>query len=728
VQNNEATAFTHIRGKGRVLLIEDHEKTGQFETLVQRLRAMNIEVDVQANNSLFTNLAELQAYDTVVLANVPRVSGATGDAIHSFSDEQVRMLVRNTEQLGCGLVMLGGESSFGVGGWANTEVEKALPVDCQIKNAKIQAVGALAIIFHACELPEGNGLQKVIARKAIEVLGPMDYAGAIGFGMASDGWLWGQGQGGLVRVGPNKPRMMAAIDRMTPGDMPDFDPAMRLGLSGFNKVKASAKHMIIISDGDPAPPSPALKAAYKKAGVTVSTVGIGTHDAPNRRLLESVAMETGGKFYDVRDARALPAIFVREARKAARPLIKNLDGVSPLVQSRHEMLQGVEGPLPPINGFVMTNLKDSPLVEVVMRSPDPDDAVNATVLASWTYGLGRSVAFTTDAGHNWAGAWQGWEHYDKFFSQMIRWSMRPLGDTGKFSVALDQRDGRVRATVTALDNNDEFLNFLKISGAALDPKLNPLDVKVEQVGPGRYVTEFPASAAGSYFLTLNPGPGYAPLLAGVNVPYSPEYRDRETNEALLLSLVRLRPKDGGEGKVIEGRLAAGADFSDLLKTDTFRHDLAKAVSSQNVWPWVLVFGAVLFLADVFVRRVQVSFEWLAPVWGAIRRRFRGGEEPVADDSRLERLRSRKSAIADQLEERRAATRFEPTAEEMRGPAAPLPLADTDSRSTSRPAMPSAGGSGFSPAGAEAESYTSRLLKAKQQARRETPNKSDEETP
>jgi hypothetical protein len=43
-------------------------------------------------------------------------------------------------------------------------------------------------------------------------------------------------------------------------------------------------------------------------------------------------------------------------------------------------------------------------------------------------------------------------------------------------------------------------------------------------------------------------------------------------------------------------------------------------------------------------------------------------------------------------------------------------------------MPSAGGSGFSPAGAEAESYTSRLLKAKQQARRETPNKSDEETP
>jgi uncharacterized membrane protein/Mg-chelatase subunit ChlD len=732
VQNNEATAFTHIRGKGRVLLIEDFEKPGQFDGLVQRLRAMNIEVDVQANNDLFSNLAELQAYDTVVLANVPRVSGVSGDSIHSFSDEQIKMLVRNTEQLGCGLVMLGGESSFGVGGWANTEVEKALPVDCQIKNSKIQAVGALAIIFHACELPEGNGLQKVIARKSLEVLGPMDYAGAIGFGgfggNAGDNWLWGQGQGGLIRVGPNKPRMLAAIDRMVPGDMPDFDPAMRLGLSGFNKVKASAKHMIIISDGDPAPPSPSLKAAYKKAGVTVSTVGIGTHDAPNRRLLESVAVETGGKFYDVRDPRALPAIFIREARKAARPLIKNLDSVSPFVQTRHEMLQGVEGPLPPINGFVMTNLKDSPLVELVMRSPDPDDPVNSTVLASWTYGLGRTVAFTTDAGHKWAGAWQNWEHYDKFFSQMVRWSMRPLGDTGKFTVALDQREGRVRATVTALDNNNEFLNFLNISGAALDPKLNPIDVRIEQVGPGRYVTEFPASSAGSYFLTLNPGTGFAPLLAGVNVPYSPEYRDRETNEALLMSLVRLRPKDGGEGKIIEGRLATGADFADLLRTDTFRHDLAKAVSSQNVWPWVLLVGAVLFLADVFVRRVQVSFEWFAPIWAAIRRLFRGGEETPTDDSRLERLRSRKSAIAGQLEERRAATRFEPTPEEMKSPAAPLPLADIEQSATGRSASASTTSSGLSPAGAESESYTSRLLKAKQQARRDTPTKSDEGTP
>ncbi|MFO0820408.1 MAG: VWA domain-containing protein [Pirellulales bacterium] len=718
-QNNEATAFTHIRGKGRVLLIEDWEKPGQFDTLVQRLRAMNLEVDIQQNNNLFTNLAELQAYDTVVLANVPRVSGERGDEIHSFSDEQIRMLVRNTEQLGCGLVMLGGENSFGVGGWANTEVEKALPVDCQIKNAKIQAVGALVIIFHASELADGNGMQKLIARKSLEVLGPQDYAGAVAFGNFSSGdtWMWGAGQGGLIRVGPNKPRMLASIDRMVPGDMPDFDPAMRLALSGFNRVKASAKHMIIISDGDPSPPSGAVKSAFRKGGITVSTVGVGTHDAPNRRLLEAVAVETGGKFYDVKDPRALPAIFIREARKAARPLIKNLDNVPPQVVYRHEMLQGVDGPLPPIKGFVMTTLKDSPLVEVAMRSPDPDDPENSTVLASWTYGLGRTVAFTTDTGYKWAGAWESWSHYDKLFSQMVRWSMRPLGDSGKFTVATDHRDGRVKVTITALDENDEFLNFLNISGAALSPKLEPIDIKIEQVGPGRYVTEFPANAAGSYFVTLNPGPGFAPLLGGVNVPYSPEFRDRETNEALLTSLVRLRPKGGGEGKLIAGQLRPGAKFDDLLAVDTFRHDLAKAISSQNIWPWVLLVGAVLFFADVFVRRVQIGLEWLTPVAAWIRTKLLRRAEPEPEDTRLDRLRSRKAALSEQLDERRAAVKFEPGQEA--DAATPVALDDV-LRDAEKPAAPKpASTASITPTEVEGETYTSRLLKAKQQARRDS---------
>ena len=132
-QNKRATAFTHVRGKGHVLFIEDAEHRGEHDLLVDRLRRQDLEVTVRDTSSLFSSLAELQPYDTVVLANVPR---ATGEQI-SFTDEQIDMLVRNTQQLGAGLVMLGGPNSFGAGGWTGTELEKAMPVDFQVRNVEV---------------------------------------------------------------------------------------------------------------------------------------------------------------------------------------------------------------------------------------------------------------------------------------------------------------------------------------------------------------------------------------------------------------------------------------------------------------------------------------------------------------------------------------------------------------------------------------------------------------
>ena len=116
-----------------------------------------------------------------------------------------------------------------------------------------------------------------------------------------------------------------------------------------------------------------------------------------------------------------------------------------------------------------------------------------------------------------ANAWTRWENYDKFFAQMIRWAMRPVNEEGKFSVATDVKDGKVRVVVTALDKDDQFLNFLNMSAVAVDPNLEDFQVKIEQVAPGRYVGEFPADKAGSYFVNVVPGPGKSPILAGVTV-------------------------------------------------------------------------------------------------------------------------------------------------------------------------------------------------------------------
>ena len=95
-QNNRATAFTQVLGAAHVLLIEDWEHPGEFDPLVNRLRKQDIQITVQGSDQLFASLAELQRYDCVVLANVPRSSGNV-DVQTNFSDEQIDILVRTPE-------------------------------------------------------------------------------------------------------------------------------------------------------------------------------------------------------------------------------------------------------------------------------------------------------------------------------------------------------------------------------------------------------------------------------------------------------------------------------------------------------------------------------------------------------------------------------------------------------------------------------------------------------
>lgn len=705
-QNNSATAYTYVRGKGRVLVIEDRAKRGAFDLMIESLRDANIEVVTQPSDELFGSLAELQAYDAVILAGVPRVTEGE-EQLTSFTDEQIEMLVSNTQQLGAGLLMIGGPEAFGAGGWIGTKIEEAMPVDFKIKNTKIQAVGALALIMHASEMAEGNYWQKVIAKAAIEQLGPADYGGVLHWTMRGDAWLWG-GTRGLLEVGPNRKAMLAAIGRMTPGDMPQFDPAMRMAVASLARTPASIKHCVIISDGDPSDPSPATISSFKSNNITISTVAVASHGLTESRRLQGIAQATGGKYYAVSNGQALPRIFQREARRVSRPLVYEPDGGAvPEVIFPHPMLDGIDRVLPPIRGFVLTQTKESPLAQVLIQSPKPDSPENATVLAVWTYGLGRTAVLTTDAGARWASEWTEWEGYDKFYSQLVRWLMRPTGDTGKFTIATQIRDGEVQVIVNALNKDDTFLNFLDMNATALDPDLNPVALRMRQSAPGRYVGSFPADRAGSYFINVVPAPGSAPLTTGVTVPYSEEYRVRESNQALMQSLASLEPRGGQPGEILPSLDTSPSE--ELIDADTFRGGLPLARSIRDAWPWFVLVGCVLFLLDVFVRRVAINFDWV----GAAMKRLRGldQEKEATVTARLDALRRQKEAIDDSLEKRRASVRFEPTAERSEGveddllgegPGIKIKLSDEardESSSTDGP------------------TYTERLLEAKRKARK-----------
>lgn len=740
-QNNRASAYTHVRGKGHVLLIESHKYRGEFQDLVDLLRRKNIEVTVRQSTSAFTELADLQAYDSVIMANVPRSSPDEIEGVTRvnkfFSDQQIDMLVQNTQQMGAGIVMLGGDRAFGAGDWAETKLEEAMPVDFTIRNAKIRGVGALVMIMHACELPQGNHWEKVVARQAVKGLGSMDFCGLLAWNnmKGRDDWLWQDQQGnGLVRVGGQQQAMINRIGRMTPGDMPQFDPAMQKALASFNKcTQATTKHMIIISDGDPSSPSRATMNGFKNAppfiggkpkGIQISTVAIGTHGPPGSTPLQNIATQTGGKYYVVNNPQALPRIYQREVRRVARPLIYEKP-VVPEVVYRHEMLNGIDvETLPVIKGFVLTERKENPLVEISALTDKPAGEKNGTILASWTYGLGRTVVFTTDTGHRWADQLKNWAYHDQFFQQMIEWSMRPTVEEGKFHVATDVKDGKVQIIVSALDKDDEFLNFINMGGHVVGPDNKPFDVPIRQIAPGRYIGEFEADESGSFLVnvsgTVPRTEGEGPdaetkmvpfqLRGGVSVPYSDEYRNEETNRALLDMLASLDPDGGEPGKMIEGNLQRNR-LDPLLQIDTFRHDLAKAVSSNDIWPLLLFVMAGLFLADVFIRRVQIGWEWLTPVVAYVSQHLLRRPQEAQPDERMARLKSRKAEATATHEDRRAAARFEPQADED------VDTSVLDEGAVVAPPVQreAAGSQPMTPAQPEEETYTERLLKAKQKA-------------
>lgn len=724
LENNQASTFTHVRGRGKVLLIEDWKHAGEFDYFVDRLRSASIEVDVIPSNSLFTRKEELLEYDSVVLANVPRSSGDSALEASSFSDEQIQMLVNNTESMGCGLVMIGGPNSFGAGGWTNTELEKAMPVDFQITNKEVQAVGALVLLMHASEMKDGNHWQKVIGREAIETLGPLDYCGLLEWAdfRGVEEWAW---QPALLQVQGNKRKMLSTISGMTPGDMPYFEPAMQMALQELKNVDAAVKHMIIISDGDPIKASPVTIQGFVDNGIKISTVAIGSHGPPGSTPLREMADATEGNYYVVTKPDQLPRIYQREARRVSRPLLfesqQGINAIGRDINAVTGITQGIDvDSIPPVTGYVLTTLKNSSLVEQILIADKPgDNTENSTLLATWRYGLGRATIYTSDAGARWGASWLNTELYDKFFTQMVRNSMRPITEDAEFLLASEVKNGKVHVVVTALDADKEFVNFLNVKASVNRPDLTDFSLDLKQVAPGRYEGEFDADLAGSYTFMVDPGDGYTRPRGGVNVPFSSEFNDRETNEALLETLVSYAPVNSETGLLITGDLG-GENLDELLEVDTFRHNLPRAISFRDLWLILLFIAACMFFADVFIRRVAISFEWIPVLFVALKGKILGTPEVVTHEGRMARLQSQKQAVAKELDQRRASMRFEPKEKSSGDEQATFEqvVRDVSGGAESKPKKTPKRSEQITPSEDDRQSYTSRLLEAKKKAQKD----------
>ncbi len=672
-ENNVGRSFTTVHGNPRVLYIDANPETSL--QLKDALLREGITVEQSHVGDLPGDLAQIQNYDGVILSDVSATE---------LSPSQLNMLEAMVRDHGIGLTMIGGPNSFGAGGYLNTPVEKVLPVSMDIKEKKVLPRGALIAILHTCEFPDGNAWAAEIAKAALNVLSSRDLMGALGYLPATGDWLYE-----LQPVG-DKTLMRDSINKhyRNLGDMPDTTPGIKKAYDALKNVDAGVKRVILISDGDPAAPPTSYLNAYKAAGISISTICINPHSLSDQDMLRRMARMTGGEYYFVQDPKKLPQIFTKEAAVVKMGVFREVEFVpQPLHNS--ELLYGLAATtMPSLKGYVVTFPKETATIPLVSDEGDP-------VLAHWRYGLGKAVAFTSDATQRWGANWLGWEGYDRFWAQTVRWSLRDLTPSD-FRVETRRENGQGVVRIDAVDGEGNFINFLRPKGVVTTPGFESREIALSQSGPGIYEGTFPLDDTGIYMVNLT----YADdqnvqrmIPTGLAVDYSEEYEFNTTNTPLLEKYALL-----GGGRMLDDA------------TNPFEHDLVASANIFPIWHWLAALAACLLLLEVFIRRVMISpATLLIPLWKGLhalpglKRWIPAPALRPQAVTGVYRAAAKEHDYGTATETASFGTVSEPTA----------PIAPTASRVSSGPEIAA------SPEQKGHSDYTSRLLAAKERAQKQT---------
>ena len=587
LDNNTESGLVFTTGKPRVLLIESDPKLAQ--QLVWALQQEEIEVDVRPVEGMPESLADLQNYELLALSNVPATS---------LSQRQMELARTYVQDLGGGFMMLGGDQSFGLGGYYKTVLEEILPVRSDFEKEKEKPSLGMVIVIDKSGSMGGDKIEmaKEAAKSAAELLGPRDQLGVIAF----DGDFFVVSD---FQSASNKARIIDDISRIEAGGGTTMYPAMEEAYNILQGSTAKLKHVIVLTDGISSPGDfEGIAQQMASSRITCSTVGVG--EGCDDKLLEEIARVGQGRYFLATDPSTLPQIFAKETMTASKSAI-NEQPFIPQVIRPTPALAGIDFETAPfLLGYVVTRPKATCEFILATEAGDP-------LLCWWRYGLGTTVAFTSDAKSRWGAEWLTWPGYSKFWAQVVRQSMRKNDVKG---VIVEVKQERRRATVTldAIDPSGKFLNQAETEVTVIDPQLGQRKLEMKQTAPGRYVAEFDTPASGAYHLSLTQKTAGGTLLhqqtRGLIVGYPDELRLRPTNEELLKSLAaatggRFDPRP--EDLFIEPTSAPASPSLGTANTNARR----TVPRSTPLWPYLVSTAILLFVLDVALRRIDFSLWW-----------------------------------------------------------------------------------------------------------------------
>ncbi|MGI8924625.1 MAG: VWA domain-containing protein [Fimbriimonadales bacterium] len=609
VRNNVGSTFVTVRGRPHVLVIQQNHSS---RLLAQAIREQGIIADVFGPSGMPTRVDEFQNYDAVIFNDVNAAS---------MTAQQMKLLGSAVKDTGIGFAMIGGENSFLPGGWYGTPVADVLPVDLDIRQRKTFPSTSMLIVVDASGSMSmiEDGVEKIrLAAKAAEttvnLMAPRDRIGVAG---STDG---------IEFVAPmqqadDKTEVISQVRKLSTGGGGIYcRPSMRFAQTTLEAEKSKVRHLILLADGadcDQQEECIPIAIAMRAQKITTSVVAIG--DGEHVPFLKRLATAGGGKYYLARKAGQLPAIFTQDAAVMSRSAIE--EGVFlPKSVIGEEILRGIEpNSIPALYAYCLAS--DRPLAQTGMRTAKDDP-----LLATWQYGLGTTLAFTSDAQARWAAKWVTWQQFGAFWAQAVRVITRRTTQN-EYQLATRQDGGKGILDVKAYDRFGNPLNSINAKVRVSTPEGNSLEVALSQQAPGLYRGEFAANELGTYVVTIAEDGGKRVSTAGFSVPYPPEYKRFRSNTPLL---ERMSKATGGMA---------------LTKPE----DVARPVPSTGfsitpLWALFALLAALLLPLDVAARRIAVPVGALAKqVVDRLKRRERVAP---ATDLRVERLQKAKQRAHD----------------------------------------------------------------------------------
>ena len=585
LENNRAQATASLRGQPRVLLVDgDETKT---RPLAGALRTEKMLVETRGPLGLPKTLEDLQQFDLLALSDVSALA---------MPREQMELYRRWVQDFGGGFLMIGGENSYGTGGYFRTPVEQMLPVRMEHEDRlDTPSVALLVVLDRSGSMTaQVQGQTKMSlanqgAVLALNVLQPKDFFGVLAVDVRSHTVV------PLAQHAAKSSEEQKILTITAGGGGIYIFTSLVEAFGQIRDIPARIKHIILFSDaadaeeksggemGDGARgggSSLDLASAMLASKISTSVVALGLETDKDTAFLRQLAERGNGRFYLTSDATTLPQIFSTETMKVAQSsLVEEPFLAVPVRQSA--LIAGLDWAQSPLLlGYNAT--KPKPTADILLATERGEP-----LLATWRYGLGQSAAFTSDAKSRWAAEWLQWPGYGKFWSQLVRGLMRK-SDQASFDVRAREVGEKLLLTIDAVQPDGAFRNQLPITVNALGPGGETKTVAAVQEGPGQYSAALDLLPEGTTLISVNspdlPDGGYT---FGHTRSFPREYLSNTTNEPLLRSLANLA----------HGKYAP-------TPTEVFARPESAAPRHRDITDALLIAALALFPLDIWMRRRQ----------------------------------------------------------------------------------------------------------------------------